>query len=815
MLFANRSRLFALMLLCFMALYSCMMLTPTVMAQPQKKLIRILGIDVQGNTTIDKQAIITLSGLQIGDEIAYPIATKTAEAIRNLWKRKQFSDVNVVVDRETLNGVYLKIKVQESPHIGIFKISGNQSISDRDIIKAADKQSGDLISAYDLNLIQKAVKQLYDKEGKQFAKVDVRSEPADSTGSVNIVITIKESVSFYVNSITFSGNTHFSNSELEGALSDTQTKQWWQFWKSSKFDKKKYEKDKEGLGTFYKKNGFIDSYIVRDSLSYDETNELVDVFIQVQEGRQFFIRSIAFEGNLVYPSYFLQYRLGMAPGEIYNAEKFEQNLRGNQEQTDVASLYLNRGYLGARFDEDVKTVPGTDSVDIIIRVFERDQFTIRRVEIEGNTKTKDKVIRRELFTRPGDYFDRAAIIRGVRSLGQLNYFNPEKLRPDVKPVPGANQVDITYKVEERSADTFNASVGYAGFYGLTGSIGITLNNFSVMEPLHGGAGQTFNFNWEFGGTGFTSVRTFTLGLVEPWLFDEPTTVGFNIYDTQYNFVNISALAGTRLTGGSINIGRRLRWPDDFFRADWIIRGQYSDQPTGSAFYFNGTEFSVRQTISRISIDNAIFPTDGSRFTFSTQFAAGALGIGQADYLKNQMEYDIFSPLLAIGENNRLVLRINSTWGYVTGLKNQDFLPPLERYYLGGTVLGGFAATPLRGYPDRSIGPRRLDSRGAETSDATGGRVMITNFVELRFALTLNPVPIYLIGFLEGGNAWGSLSEVNPFDLKRSAGVGVRLLLNPIGLLGFDYGYAFDRVAPTTQDDGLPRFRFQFQFGQGR
>jgi len=807
------------------------------LAKPEKS--RILSIDVEGNSTIDKSAIINLSGLLIGDEIivtpGLPNA-KLADAIKNLWKRKQFKDVNILIDRITPAGVYLKIKVEEASHVAAIRINGNQAQSSKEIIKATDKHPGDLISDYDLNLIEKAVKNLYEKDGKQFAKVSATLAPTDTSGYYDLVLNIKESVAFYVNSITFSGNKNFTDKELAGAFENTQTKEWWQFWKSTKFDRKKYDKDKDALANFYKKNGFVNAYIVRDSLSYNDVLETVDIHIQVEEGQRLYVRNITFEGNLVYPSEFLLYRLGFSTGDVYNAEKFAQNLFGNQEQSDIAAMYMNNGYLAMRPEPEERPVPGTDSVDINIKIYERNQYTIRRVEIEGNTKTKDKVIRRELFTRPGDYFNRAAIIRGVRFLGQLNYFNPEKLKPDVKPVDNT-QVDVIYKVEERSADTFNASVGYAGFFGVTGTIGLTFNNFSLAEPLAGGGGQVVNFNWEFGGRGTqftpglglaTGVNNLNIGITEPWLFDEPTTAGFNFYRTEYrnNFQAISVGGDLQVMGGAVNIGRRFRFPDDFFRGDWQMQIRNVTQLGGvpNIFFPEGLEVSLRQTISRVSIDNAIFPTDGSRFSWATTFAAGALGLGRFDYIKSALDFDVFTPLLQIGENNRLVLRIASNFGYVTGLRDNDNIPPLERYVMGGTVLGGFALTPLRGYPNRSIGPRTIsgadlrrapkDEFGNEQgSNPIGGLVQLTNSVEVRFAVTLNPVPIYLIGFAEAGNVWDNLSSVNPFDLKRSAGVGVRLLLNPIGLIGFDYGYGFDRVAPIDGDNGLPQFRFQIQFGR--
>jgi outer membrane protein insertion porin family len=475
-------------------------------------------------------------------------------------------------------------------------------------------------------------------------------------------------------------------------------------------------------------------------------------------------------------------------------------------------------------------------VDIIIRVFERNQFTIRRVEIEGNTKTKDKVIRRELFVRPGDYFNRAAIIRSVRALGQINYFNPEKLRPDVKLADNSN-VDVSFKVEERSNDTFNASFGYAGVFGFTGSVGITLNNFSVTEPLQGGGGQIFNLNYErgggFGQQGFGAsqfsfaqgaIETFTLGLTETWLFDEPTTLGVNLFSTQQLLFNSQRI------GASVNIGRRFRFPDDYFRGDWVVQGldnrliNAAGANVNTAFFIPGLEFSVTQTISRISIDNALFPSDGSRFSLQTKLSGGAFGLGVIDYFKNQFSLESFTPLLQIAEQNRLALRLNAELGYVTSLgaanvNTKNFIPPLERYYMGGTVLGGFAITPLRGYPDRQIGTRTVQEGAVQGGLPDGGRAMMLLNAELRFAVTLNPVPIYAMAFVEAGNVWDNASQINPFDLKRSAGVGVRFLIQPIGLLGFDYAYGFDRLVglngqPIRVDEnGPPGWRFHFQFGR--
>ncbi len=487
-------------------------------------------------------------------------------------------------------------------------------------------------------------------------------------------------------------------------------------------------------------------------------------------------------------------RLEFESGDVYDDEKFSLNLQGNQESTDALSLYMDNGYLQARMEPKIKKI-SADSIDIEISVYEGDRYKIGRVEIAGNDKTKDKVIRRELFTRPGEFFDRSAIIRSIRALGMMNYFNPEALKPDVKPSEiDATSVDIIYKVEERSTDTFNASLGFAGSFGLTLSAGITLNNFSITEPLFGGAGQVFNLNAEIGQ--ITRYRNLSLGFTEPWLFDEPTTVGFNIYDSQlrYNY-------DIRRTGIAVNFGRRFKWPDDYFRGDWSARVQLNDIGTESSYYYRPgkySEVSISQRISRISLNNLFFPTVGSRFSFSTDFAMGALGIGSTDYLKNELSYETFLPLVSVAGLDRVVLYVSSKLGYVAGIKSDTTLSPIELYLMGGNGLSGFGVTPLRGYDDNTIGP------------TTGSKVLAKHTAELRFALSLNPMPIYFYGFAEAGNVWQSLRKTDPFDLKRAAGVGIQMLINPIGIFGFSYGYGFDPITGGEQPSG---WRFLFHLGQ--
>jgi len=516
----------------------------------------------------------------------------------------------------------------------------------------------------------------------------------------------------------------------------------------------------------------------------------------VYEGPQYKIRNITWEGNTVYPAPLLNARLNIRPGEVYNAEKLERNLRGNEAQNDVASIYLDNGYLTFDIRPQEERV-AEDSIDLKIVVTERNQFRIGYVNVKGNTKTQEKVIRRELYTRPGDYFSRAAILRSVRQLQVLNYFNPEKIKPDYALVDDKT-VNLTYEVEEKSSDNVNASVGYSGAFGFTGAVGFTVNNFSLSEPLSGGAGQMLNFEWQFGGYNY---RTFTVGFTEPWLFDSPTLFGVSLFDTRQEYYG-----DIQQTGGSVRLGRRFRWPDDYFRGDWIVSAQRNNvrvDPRGLELEGVSSQVTVTQIISRSSIDNPIFPTSGSNVSLSIEMSGGPLLPGTIDFHKWILQTDWYVPMFG---TNRVALYLNSQYGYISGFKDDSRIPSLDLFIMGGTGIGYISTTPLRGYEDQAVGPRN------QLGQIVYGRAMTKQTAELRIALALNPIPIYVLGFAEGGNVFESMSKADFFDLKRSAGFGARIQIMPIGLIGFDYGYGFDDVYPF---DGKPDgWHFHFVFGKG-
>lgn len=769
-------------------------LSKPIMCQDRPQSYVIAGVSVEGNKYADESTIITLSGLHPGDNINLPGDNKLQLALKALWARKQFSDIDIIVDKITPVGVFLIIKIKEFDRLNKIILENNDKLDHADLNKVIAKTKGDIISPWDIYVIKRDIKKAYKDEGLLFAKIETEKMPTDTPYYANLRININEGASYHVSSVDFEGNKNYSNSDLAGVFDDTHTKSWWQFWRSSKFDLKEFETDKNLLRAFFKKEGYIDASIVKDTLVFDDENQTVQVKLKVFEGNKYYVRNISVEGNTIYPNELILKRIDFRKGDVYNLEKLQQNTTINEDFNDALSLYVDNGYLMASITYQDKRIT-EDSVDLVITVREGSRIQIRKVDIVGNTKTKDKVIRRELYTRPGDYFSRSAVMKSIRGLGVLNYFSPEALQKGFKVNPvDDSKVDLVYTVEETSTETFNASIGFAGSYGLTGSVGMSFNNFSITEPLKGGAGQVFNFQWEFGQA--SRYQSFSLGFTEPWLFNEPTTIGFNVFDTRYNYI-----WKFRQTGVAMNIGRRVRWPDDYFRLDWNVRVKQNDvgQESSSGLNYRPgkyTEITIGQTISRNSLNNLFFPTSGSKFTLTNQWAMGAVDLGSTDYFKTHIKYEFNQPLFQIEGMDRLVFYLSTEFGYLEGLKSDTNISPIELYKMGGNGLSSFGVTPLRGYDDQTVGA------------ADGGKVLTKHVAELRFAISQEKMPIFVYAFAEAGNVWKNFSAVDPFSLNRSAGIGIQMMMNPIGIIGFSYGYGFD----LDNNDVKPGWKFLFHLG---
>lgn len=804
----------------------------------QRDTYKVLGISVEGNKSSDVSTIIVVSGLKVGDEIQVP-GDKTITAIKNLWALNIFSDVQIVIDKQVNEGVFLIIKVKEYPRLEKVVIEGNDEIGESDIEKKITFLRGAILKPQEVAKLIQRINSLYEEKGYfntvitpvyyNYFTADTIGEDvfvrwrnvsdladeyelkysgseAKSSNLINKIkerlllkLLIKEGEEVTIREISFNNNEAFDDGDLRDEMDKTSVKKWWKFWGGGKFDPKNYIKDKELIINFYKKNGYRDAEILSDSLIYSEDKKDLHIVMDVYEGPQYKLRNINWEGNTVYPANVLSERLDFARGDVYNLEKFDQNLRGNEMQSDVSALYLDNGYLTFNL-QTKETKVGYDSIDVIIRVEERNQFRIGRVDIYGNDKTKDKVIRRELYAIPGDYFNRGLLFRSVQNLANLQYFSVEQLYgPEgiTTKLSSDSTVDIGFKVEEKSSDYLNASVGYSGSFGFSGAIGVTLTNFSISEPFRLGGGQVLSFNWQFGVGSL--YRTFTLGFTEPWMFDTPTSVGVEVFDTRQQYVY-----DLRQSGGTIRVGRRLKWPDDFFYVQGRFRYQYNNVIEGQRYYREGksNQFSVGALITRRNIDNPIFPSVGSSLKLDVELSGGAFLPGDVDYLKIGFTAEWYRRLF---NSNRITLYTIADLGYIDEIVAGTNIQPFEYFYMGGNGLI-IATTPLRGYDDRTVGPIN-----SATGQVIGGKVMAKFGAEIRLSVVQEPIPLWLLTFVEAGNVFESFQKTDIFDLRRSVGVGARLLINPIGLIGFDLGYGFDRKITDGKD---PEWLFHFQFGRG-
>ncbi len=752
---------------------------------------KIKDIYVKGNKTIDSKTIIAYSGLKIGSEITIP-SDETRDAIKNLWAMNLFSDIKLYVEKKIGDEVFLAIEVEELPRVESISITGCDEISQSDIEAKIDIVPGQIVTEQKLKDIEYYIQKYYVSEGYSLAEVKV-DKLLSANNEARIRVKIKEGSKVKVRNIYFKGNTNIKSSKLKKQM-ETSEKVWWKFWESANYDKEKLEEDKDLIINYYKENGFRDAEIKSVNLEFSNTKEDVNIKIKIDEGKRYYINNIVFKGNKLYSDSVLFSRLDIQKGDVYNYKKIYSNLYGNESETDISSLYYDLGYLA--YSAELKEEPvGTNKVNLIIEITENNQFKLGLINIEGNDKTKDKVIRRELYSIPGDYFTRSNLKRSLQQLNALNYFNPEKLSQDIS-LANDSTVNLKFIVSERSSDQFNASVGYSGYFGFTGAIGLTFNNFDITEPLSGGGGQILNFTWQFGEGG--TYRTFSIGFTEPWFLDTPTLLGLNLYDTRQTYYY-----DVRETGAILNFGRRFKWPDDFFRGDWSLKFQRTDVINGGGYFETGlrTQFSIRQTITRSSVFDPVFPISGTKVSNTTELSGGPLLPGNLEFIENIFTAELYTPLI---RNTRLVLYTNFNFFYINPIGKDKYLPPTELFYMGGNGLA-YNTIPLRGYNDRNVGPKR------NNIDPIGGKVALKYTLELRYPLSLDPVPIFILAFAEAGNVWPDINKTDPLDLRRSVGFGMRLLLPAVGLIGFDFGYGFDRKIEDNLD---PKWLFHFQFGRG-
>lgn len=743
---------------------------------------KLLGLSVQGNNTASAEVIKANSGLEIDEFLT---GERIQKAIDRLWELGLFSDIRILVDRQTPAGVYLVIQVEERPRLNKVVFEGNKKIKRNKFEEELEFIPGQVISQDDIQDAVKKMKELYRE--KNFLLVEIRPDTNPVEGRknyVNVVFDIDEGKKVKLFDITFHGNETFSGARLRRQMEHVKEERWWKLFTDAEYNRENLLEDEKKIVEFYKSEGYRDVEVVRDSVYYNDERTRMFVDLWIQEGIQYTYAGFSWEGNTLFDDEQLKRSLGIETGETYDYASFQTGLE------NIRSLYMDRGYL--YFNIQPNEVPvGRDSVRVNFRIQENHQVSVRLIDITGNTKTKEDVIRRELRIFPGDVFSRDKLIRSQREIFILNYFS--NVVPDVVPVNEQN-VDLSIEVEEKQTDRANASIGYSERDGLIGSVGLEFNNFL-------GNGQKIGLNFQKS----QYYDSFRASFNEPWPFNRPNPVGFSLFYTQRG-QNRRYWYPFDLTqrGGSISIGHRFQWPDNYFQANWTLYGDiknYSNIQDSTAYQnWNRTGANptrgvrITQTIRRDSRDRPEFPTQGSRLTFRSTLSGGPLG-GNEDYHKHELQIEWFAPLVW-----NFVLYSDIEMGALKGLKSNVVIPYEEHFFMGGS--GMTYGTALRGYEERSVGP-------TSGGYPLGGRALMKYSLELRLKISDNPT-VYGISFVESGNVYNRITSMNPFDLKRSAGFGVRLFMPMLGMLGFDLGYGLDPRTPGGEPAG---WNTHFIFGQ--
>ncbi len=795
------------------------------------------GVEVIGANYSDDNAIISISGLKVGDKIRVP-GPSIPKAIKALWKLRLFTDVQIMQEKIIGDVIFLQIILQERPRLSRHSFVGAKKSRHDDLNEAVNKflLKGGIVTENVKVNAKEAIVEYYIGKGYLDANVIVNEFPDSSrVNSVRLVFNVDRGDRIKIQKITFEGNQNIKTKKLLKQFKNTKKKG--KLFGSSKFIKDEYETDKESLINFYNNQGYRDAKVVKDTFWRTDDGELI-LAIKVNEGNQYYFRNITWKGNSIYPSETLTEVLGIESGDVYSQELLETRLRFSQEGRDVSTLYMDNGYLFFNVDPVEVAIEG-DSIDLEMRIFEGPQATIDKVVIEGNDRTHEHVIRRELRTIPGQKFSRSDIIRSQREIMNLGYFNPENLGINTPVNPERGTVDIEYKLEERPSDQLELSAGWGGNRRVIGTLGVSFNNFSLRNifnkeawrPLPQGDGQRLSLRAQTNGDFYQS---YNVSLTEPWLGGKKpnsfTVAGF-FNRFAFGLRNTDSYQRFNIWQGSVSLGTRLKWPDDNFISSTALniqtlslknwaRGLFrtDDGQTVSTGNFNN--FSIKQTIARSTVNDPIFPKEGSTVSLSVQFTLPYSLIFNRDrnysdegpdqlttaekfewleYHKWRFDADWYTPLAG-----KLVLRANAKIG-ILGYYNSDIgTSPFERFQLGGDGINnqqfGFAGVDiisLRGYEISDLEANR-ENPAVPNSQTIATPVFDKFTLELRYPLSLNPSStIYVLAFAQGGNAWRHLRDFNPFDLKRSVGMGLRVFLPMFGTLGFDYGIGLDKNGPRT------------------
>lgn len=796
------------------------------------------GISVIGANFSEEVAILGVSGLKVGDKIRIP-GPEIPKAMKALMRLRLFTNVQIVLDKVIGDVVFLEIQLQERPRLSKYAYLNIPKSYHENLNEQVNKfllKGGIVTEDVKLNA-QRAIEKFFIDKGFFDARVTVTEEPDTSrANSVTVYFNADRGERIKIEDIEFAGANGASPKKLSRKMKNTKEKG--RIFASSKLVRKDYEEDKTELVKYYNTIGYRDARILGDTLWRDEDGR-IRLRILIEEGNQYYFRNITWKGNSIYDTQTLQNVLGIEKGEIYNQELLEKRLRFSQDGRDVSTLYMDNGYLFFNVEPVEVAIIG-DSIDLEMRIFEGPQATIDKVIIKGNDRTHEHVVRRELFTRPGEKFSRSDILRSQRQIVNLGYFNPEALGINTPVNPQRGTVDIEYTVEEKPSDQLELSAGWGGIQRVIGTLGVAFNNFSLRNffnkeawrPLPQGDGQRLSLRAQTNGNFFQS---YNISLTEPWLGGKSPN-SFTIAGFYNRFSGLNRNQFLSILQGSASLGTRMKWPDDNFLSTTTLNvqtlnlnefqgflGSFTDDQGNLINSGKYNNFSIRQTFARSTIFDPIFPREGSRISLAVQFTLPyslfnnknysdlppAERYRWLEYHKWRFDAEWYTPIVG-----KLVLKAAAKIGILSFYNREVGTVPFERFQVGGDGINnqqfgfqGIDIISMRGYEVENI-PANFDATGRQSPAPIFDKFTI----EARYPLSLNPSStIYVLAFAQGGNAWRSLRDFNPFDLKRSAGFGMRVFLPMFGTLGFDYGIGFDRERTGPGLKGLGDFNIVLGF----
>lgn len=816
----------------------------TVIDYEEQKEYEIAGVNVYGPEYRDPNAIISVSGLTVGKKISVP-GPEIPKAIKSLLRLRLFSNVEILQERVEGDLIYLGIELEELPILSRYSFTGVKKLKHEELSEIVDgiMTKGGIVTADLKELTKMKLEEKYQSNGFLDVNVEVNEFP-DSlrANSVRLEFAFDRGERVKIEDIIIEGNEAIKDRKVRKKMASTKKK--WTIFKKSKYMESDYEEDKDAVIAYYNTIGYRDAKIVSDSIWRDEEGKFF-IKLTIDEGDRYYFRNITWKGNSLYDEETLSSVLGIDKGDVYDDELLQQRLQFAQDGRDVSSLYMDDGYLFFRVDPTEVSVQN-DSIDIEMRIYEGPQATINRVTIEGNDRTHEHVVRRILRTTPGEKFSRSQIMRSQREIINLGYFNPENLGIDTPVDPQKGTVDIEYVVEEKPSDQLELSAGYGGFQGLVGTLGVTFNNFSIRNirdrstwnPLPQGDGQRLSIRAQ---TSSNFFRSYNASFTEPWLGGrKPNSLTISGYNSE---IDRSIYNGGKITITNISagIGTQLKWPDDYFVYSTAINFERLDlenydDPFTDVSEGNYKNYNLRQTLVRSSVVEPIYPRRGSKVSLTLQLTPYYFWRTPEDFTLTAEEEAqfVFEENLRRGEGDPMTevekelylgslrdagkfefmeyhkWRFDAEWYFnlvdklvmftqmkigVLGYYRRNIgAPPFERFQVGGDGLNnqqlqvtGNDIIALRGYDENEV----YDQRG-------GATIFNKYTMEIRYPFSLNPSStIYAAAFVQGGNAYDGWRNYNPFHLKRSAGLGVRVFLPMFGLLGFDYGFGFDKDSATV------------------